>query len=92
MTKLKDSGYPILHPNGNITFTDFESEAYDYRFLAKSLATGKSNGETSFGLFISRYFHSKEKVADLALDINDAVALRNALNLYIDMEIKRLTK
>ncbi len=90
MTKLNDESYPIYHPNGNITFTNFISETYDYRFLAKSLATYTPTNETSFGLFINRYAHSKEEVANLALDLTDALALRNALNLYIDSEVKRL--
>lgn len=89
MTKLKDEAYPIKYPNGNITFTDFRSETYDYRFKGISLATYRADNTTSFGLIISRYDASNEEVADLALDFNDAIALRDALILYIQDEYHR---
>ena len=90
MTKLKDKAYPIKYPNGNITFTDFKSETYDYRFKGISLATYRADNTTSFGLIVSRYDASNEEVADLALDFNDAIALRDALILYIQDEYHRM--
>ncbi len=77
--------FPLHYLNGNTCFTNFKSETYDYRFKGISLGTGSPKGN-SFGLIVSRYYHSKDEVADLALDLDDAIALRDALNLYIKSE------
>lgn len=86
MAKLKDNEYPIDYPNGNVTFTEFDSENFDYKFKAKALSSFSPRGD-DFGLTISRQSVKKE-VADIALDFNDAIALRDALNLYIERNKK----
>lgn len=81
-------GYPVLHPNGNVTFGEFTTTDRSLRFSCKALGTYRADPTDSFGLFVDEprcpeCDSAGDRVADLALDLDDATALRNALVEYL---------
>lgn len=79
--------FPILHPNGNVTLGEFLSTPSGHVYRCKSLATYQVDPTESFGLLVDRPPCSEcggsgDRVADLALDLADAAALRDGLSAF----------
>jgi len=80
--------YPVLHPNGNVTLGEFLSSPSGRVYTCKSLATYSANPSESFGLFVDEPRCREcdgpgDRVADLALDLADATALRDGLVEFV---------